>query len=270
MEHLINDLGLEENEAKVYQALLELGPSTVSQITKKAGITSTFGYQILEKLSGYGLANRVSSENTKLRYSAEHPRNLVQFIQNRKNHWERRLRQSQLILPDLVSLFKVAEKPIIQYQEGAEGVKNIFQQTLDSKEEILSILDIEGWDVPEFKLCGQQYNTQRSQKKIRERILILDTPQGRDWMKNYHGSFKFTNYHWIKPEQLPTVKEFGGEINVFENKVIIAILKKPNYIGVIIESSALANILKGLFELAWAQGSKYTKKQPTKPFYQYG
>ena len=65
MENLIKDLGLEENEAKVYQALLELGPSTVSQITKKAGITRTFGYQILQKLSIHGFVNRVSGEGCK-------------------------------------------------------------------------------------------------------------------------------------------------------------------------------------------------------------
>lgn len=249
------NLGLEENEAKVYQALLELGPSTVSNITKKAGITRTFGYQILEKLSMYRLVSRISGEGAKIRYSAEHPRNLVQYVQNRKNQWERRLSEVEKQLPDLVSLFKVAEKPIIKYQEGIEGVKNIYQQTLESKEEILSILDIEGWDVSELRQWGKEYNRERSQKKIKERILMLDTPQGRKWMKNYRGSFKYTNYRWIKSEQLPGMKEFGGEINIYENKVVMALLKKPNLIGVMIESSALANILSGLFELAWKQGA---------------
>lgn len=261
MESLINDLGLEENEAKVYQALLELGPSTVSQITKKAGVTRTFGYQILEKLSVYGLVNRVSGEGAKIRYSAEHPRNLMQFIQNRKNQWERRLKDAEQRLPDLVSLFKVAEKPIVKYQEGIEGVKNIYNQTLESKEEILSILDIEGWDVPELRQWGKEYNRERSQRKIKERILMLDTPQGREWMKKYHGSFKFTNYRWIKPERLPGIKEFGGEINIYENKVVITLLKKPNLIGVMIESSVLANILRGMFELAWTQGVEVKTKK---------
>ena len=261
MANLVNDLGLDENEAKVYQALLELGPSTVSQITKKAGITRTFGYQILEKLSIYGLVNRVSGEGAKIRYATEHPRHLVQFIQNRKNQWERRLKEAEQRLPDLILLFKVAEKPIVKYQEGIEGVKNIYSQTLESKEEILSILDIEGWDVPELRQWGKEYNRQRSERKVKERILMLDTPQGRDWIKNYRGSFKYTHYRWIKPEQSPGIKEFGGEINIYENKVVIALLKKPNLMGVLIESTALANILKGLFEWAWTQGIEAKKKK---------
>ncbi len=256
MENLIKDLGLEENSAKVYQALLELGPSTVSQITKKAGITRTFGYQILEKLSIHGFVNRVSGKGAKIRFTAEHPRRLIQFIQNAKNQWERRLKEAEERLPDLISLYKIAEKPVIKYQEGVNGLKAIFNRTLDSKQEILSILDIEGWDIPQFQNWGKEYNRERSKLKIKERILMLDTPRGRAWMKDYKGSFKYTNYRWIKPEDLPGIKEFGGEINIYENKVVMALLKKPNIMGVIIESSALSNIFKGLFELAWKQGAE--------------
>jgi predicted transcriptional regulator len=260
MENIIKDLGLEENEAKVYQALLELGPSTVSQITKKAGITRTFGYQILENLSVHGLVNRVSGEGAKIRYVAQHPRRLVQYIQNRANHWQRRIKKAEQLLPDLVSLYRVAEKPVVKYQEGIEGVKAIYSQTLESEKEILSILDIEGWDIAAFRQWGKDYNRQRSQRKIKERVLMLDTPQGRAWMKDYRGSLKYTNYRWINPEQLPGIKDFGGEINIYEDKVVMALLKKPNYMGVLIESSALTNILKALFELAWTQGVEAKKK----------
>lgn len=258
MTNLINDLGLDKNEAKVYQALLELGPSTVSQVTKKAGITRTFGYQILEKLSIYGLVNRTSGKSQKIFYEAEHPRRLVQFVKNKKNHWNRRLKQAEKILPELVSIYKIAEKPIIKYQEGVEGIKTIYEQTLNSREEILSILDIEGWDVPEFKQWGKEYNRERSRRKIHERILILDTPQGRKWMRHYRGSFKYTHYRWIKPEQLPKILDFGGEINIYENKTIMA-LHKPAKIGILIESTALSNLLKALFELAWTQGKPAKK-----------
>ncbi len=261
MKNLVQDLGLDENEANIYQALLELGPSTVSQITKKAGITRTFGYQILEKLSIHGFVNRVSGDGAKIRFVAEHPRRLVQYIQNRKNQWERRLKDAEDRLPDLVSLYKFAEKPVIKYQEGLEGLKTIFQETLESKEEILSILDIEGWDIPELGQWGKAYNKERSKRKIKERILILDTPKGRAWMKDYRGSFTYTKYRWIKPEMLRSIREFGGEINIYENKVVMALLKKPNIMGVMVESTALSNILKGLFELAWGQGVEAKPKR---------
>lgn len=251
---IIKNLGLEESEAKVYLALLELGPSTVSEITKKAGITRTLGYHVLEKLGWDGLADRASGVGAKIKYSAKHPRQLLQFIKNKRNTWERRLGEAEGQLPQLVSLFKVADKPIIHYKEGMDGVKSIFEETLESKTEIMSILDIEGWNAPELRKWGKDYNKQRSELKIRERILMLDTPAGREWMKFYKGSFKYTEYRWIKPEQLPGILDFGGEINIYEDKVTMALLRKPNQMGILIQSLALANILKALFALAWQVG----------------
>ncbi len=261
MENIVEQSGLEENEARIYQALLELGPSSVTQVTTKAGVTRTFGYPILERLSIYGLVNRVSGKSKKILYSAEHPRRLVQYIQNRKNQWERRLKEIEHELPELVSIYKVAEKPVIKYQEGVEGVKSIYEETLNSTQEILSIIDVEGWDVPEFRQWGKKYNRERSKRKIHERILMLDTPSARTWMKHYPGSLRYTQYRWIKPEQLPNINNFRGEINVYEQKVVLALLKKPNFMGVLIESSVLANLLKALFELAWNQGIP-ARRQP--------
>ena len=247
----IKKLGLEESEARVYKAVLELGSATVSEITAKAAITRTLGYHVLEKLSVQGLVDRASGRGKKIIYSANHPRNLLQYVRNNKNKWERRIVEAEQLLPELVSLYKIAEKPTIRYQEGVAGVKSIFSESLESKTEILSILDIEGWDTPEFRVWGKDYNTERSRKKIHERILILDTPKGREWMKYYRGSFKYTQYRWIKPNQLPGIIDFGGEVNVYEDKVVMALLKKPNVMGVLIESSALSNILRGMFEIAW-------------------
>ncbi len=256
----LHNLGLEDSEARVYEALLELGPSTVSEVTKKAGITRTLGYDVLDRLALHGLVDRTSGKGSKITYSANHPRSLVQYVTNRKNQWERRVKDVSTLLPELVSLYKIAEKPVVRYQDGVDGVKSIFLETLESTTEILSILDIEGWDVPEFKKWGKDYNKQRSERRIKERILILDTQRGREWMKYYRGSFKYTNYRWIKPDKLPGIADFGGEINVYENKVVMALLKKPNRMGVMVESMALSNILRGLFELAWLQGVPAKKR----------
>jgi sugar-specific transcriptional regulator TrmB len=63
MENLISQLGLDETEGKVYLALLELGPATVDEITKKAGINRTLGYYALEKLGWYGLVDRATGKD---------------------------------------------------------------------------------------------------------------------------------------------------------------------------------------------------------------
>lgn len=252
----IKKMGLDPTEAKVYLALLELGPSTVSEITRQAAITRTLGYHVLDKLGWYGLVDRVSGQGSKMVYTAQHPSRLLTYVKGKKAQWERKVSETESLLPELISIFKLTDKPTVRYQEGVAGVISIYNETLQSQTEILSIMDIDSWDVPEFRKFGKEYNRRRSELKITERVLQLDTPAARSWMRDYRGSFRFTDNRWIKPRQLPGIAEFGGEINIFDNKVMIAIAKKPNRIGIMIESRPLANILRAMFELAWTQGVK--------------
>ena len=258
MEEELQKLGLKEAEAKVYLALLELGPATVTEITRKAGITRTLGYHTLEKLGWYGLVNRVSGKEKKITYTAQHPQRLLQFVKSKKNLWEKRTASAENFLPKLLSIYRVAEKPVIKYQEGISGLQNIYSETLDSKTEILSILDAESWDTKEMRGWANEYIQERSRRKIHERVLMLDTKIARVWMKNYQGSSKYTQHKWINLDELPGILDFGGELNVYENKVVMALFK-PNKIGISIESTALTTLLKALFELAWKKGVE-TKK----------
>jgi len=257
-----NQLGLEESEAKIYLALLESGPSTVSELTKKAKINRTLGYHVLQKLGWYGLAVEVKNLGNKKIYTALHPQRLVQHIKNKKNQWERNLAEVEKDLPELISLYSIADKPVIRFEEGSSGLTSIFEESLESKTEIFSILDVDSWQVSEFWDWAQSYNRSRNRKKIKEKILVLDTPASRKWVKGYKGSKVYTVYRWIKPEQVMNLLRFGGEINVYENKVMIALLQKPKIMGIMIESKILANILKAMFQMVWDQAKpvKFGKK----------
>lgn len=247
----MEQLGLDESEARVYLALLELGPSTVTEITQKARITRTLGYHVLEKLGWYGLVSTVSSHGTKKKFVAEHPRSFLQFVKNKRKSWIRREHDAERILPDLVSLYNIAEKPVVRYQRGLKGVISIFEESLESKTEILSIFDVESWHVPEFEEWAKGYNRERNRRKIHERILILDTPKARTWLASAPVK-SHTAYRWITKEQVEHLfKDFGGELNVYENKVVVAFLQKPHRMCMAIESSVLANLVRAMFEMAW-------------------
>lgn len=256
MQQTLKQLGLEDTEAKVYLALLELGPSTVTEITKKAQVTRTLGYHVLQKLGWQGLVNESSGSGKKKVYAAEHPQSFLRFVKNKKRSWERREEDAEKILPDLVALYQTQDKPVIRYQHGVNGVMSLFEESLQSKTEILSILDVESWKTSDFWEWAKKYNRERNKQRIKERILLLDTPAAREWVSQYKTSPVYTLYHWVKPEEVQGLLQFGGEINVYENKVMIALLKAPHILGVIMESPVLSNILKGMFEFIWNKTEK--------------
>lgn len=257
MLKMLQQIGLEDSEAKVYLALLELGPSSVSEITVKANITRTLGYYVLEKLSWYGMANKVSGKGSKAFFVAEHPRRVLQYVKNKINQWNRNYKLVENNLTDLVSLYSLNEKPIVKYKEGNNGIKKMANELLYAKTEILSILDLDYWNDKELHSFSIKWNKNRSDRRIKARQLILDTKLARKWMKYHKGSFQYTKIKWIDPEMMAGIENFGGELNICENKVMMALLKKPNRMGVMIQSFALASLLKGLFEMAWAMGKPF-------------
>lgn len=260
MRKLLQKIGLEDSEAKTYLALLELGPSTVSEITRQAQITRTLGYHALEKLSWLGLVDRVTVPGKKISYHALHPHNLRQYVKSRRQQWARNLQKVEQSLPQLVSLYKLAEKPVVHYHEGLAGIKKIANETLAAKKEMYTILDVEEWNALPLKTFGRQWDRERSKKGIKEKQLLLKTAKAQEWMKYFTGSPKNTEVRWLDPKLLSHIKDFKGEINIYDNKVAMLLLAKPNRMGIIIESATLANILKSLFTLAWRQGTALTKK----------
>lgn len=247
----LKQLGLTEHEAKVYLAMLELGPATVTSITKKAGLTRTLGYVVLEKLGLDGLVMRVKDSSKKMKYVAEHPRSLIQFIRNRKNSWERREGKAAEMLPDLLSLYKIKDKPVIRYQEGVAAIKSVYEEeTLQSTTEILSVADVECWVQPEFWDWAKSYHRERTKRKVKERILLLDTPEGRAWLKSYRPT-PYTSYRWITRDQAKGLLAFGGELNIYENKMLVALPQKTQRLIAVIESRVLVAILRSMFNIVW-------------------
>lgn len=56
------------------------------------------------------------------------------------------------------------------------------------------------------------------------------------------------------------VKSNAVELWSEEAIYVFALLKKPNQMGIIIESSVLVNLLKAMFELSWQMASLHKKK----------
>lgn len=258
LKDLIKQSGLNEKEAEVYLALLELGPSLVTDIAKKAGVNRTSCYDILERLVMHNLATYASGKGSKKKYSPMPPFNLVDFLERKKTRTEKNLEQLKAKLPELKLLYKELNKPNIKFFEGTEGVKAIYAETLKSETEILSVGDCEQWDSSDLSAWGKEYNRERARRKVKERVLIPNFKKTVDWFKNYPTTAKYTKYR-VLPKELINYC-FNGEINIYEDKVIIVLLASPNRMGIMITSKDLVKMLKAIFEMAWLGAENNAKE----------
>ncbi len=242
MKNILENLGLDQTEAKIYLALLELGPSTVTEITSTADITRTLGYHVLEKLENHNLVKSVSrGTSSKKTYIAEHPEKIIQFVQDKKTSWERKFELAQKQLPNLLSLYKIADKPTLKFSEGIEGVRSVSRGTLSSVTPAISIVNINSQRDEELIEIIRE--TRANKSNIRS-LVVGNT----GWTS---GITNTSSYRIIDEKVLPGISDFKGELTIYENKLSISTPTEFDYISFTIESELLIAIIKGMFELAW-------------------
>ena len=256
----LTKFGLSQHEAQIYSALLELGSAPVTEISKLAQLNRTTGYDILERLCLYGIANRTVIGSKRF-YIAEPPVRFKQFMENKKRQADQRLQMVDEILPDLQSLYKTELKPVIKFFEGREGIKNIYLHTLESKTVIYSILDLEQY-LPEFDQFGGEYVQERVKRGIKERALVVKNAAGLGFRKKYYGGkekyLQNTEYRWL-PEKLPF--SIATEVNIYDDKVMSVLVKPGENVALEIQSESFANSFRLMFEIAWSTAEEFFQRR---------
>lgn len=248
----LTELGLSEEEAKVYLAALELGGSYVSTIAAKAGIQRVNCYYLLDKLIQKGLVKCFEKGKIKY-YSVESPRVIVE-------REEEKLGKAKKLLPQLLSITNtLAYKPKIEYYEGVEGIKNIFQDSLKANKEILGYTNLEAVTRLFSAEYIREYAAKKIAKGIKTRMLSPVHPKALTYLKTYYPKGfdpNLVEIFFINPKEFM----FEYEINIYENKVGVMSLNPKEPIGVMIEGAVYARTQKAIFDLAWLGATSFVAR----------
>lgn len=235
----LQDAGLNETEAKIYLATLELGQTTVSRIARKAGIKRTTVYLSLESLKEKALISAIKKYN-KTSYYAEDPRNLERIMEERKQ------RVSNLI-PKLLSFTNLIDKkPEIRYFDGEEGIKGVVMDSIKhGTKEILSFFSETYISDFSEQFYEDVYRPARIKNKISGRALTPDIPKMKSLASHDATSLRQTKF-------LPhNLFKINIQIMLYEkNKVSIISFKEK--FALIIDSQSIYESFKSIFETLWA------------------
>jgi sugar-specific transcriptional regulator TrmB len=242
----LQTLGLGEKEATVYVALLELGRGTVAQVGRKAGINRTTGYDILGSLANKGLVT-ISGKEPKSEYSAEPPEAVRAFLEREAEAARERINKAEAFLPELRAAATMQNRPRIKFYEGAEGLKHVYEDTLTSTEPIRAYANVDDMHkgLPNY---FPTYYRRRAAKGIAIRAIVPKTPTGIE--RATHDTEEKREIAFVPPDAF----YFSPEINIYNNKVMIASWREK--LGVIIESAEIADAMKKIYELAWAEAKR--------------
>ena len=248
----LEDLGLSEEESRVYLAILELGGSYVSAIAKKANVHRVSCYHTLDNLVRKGIVSSFTKDNIKY-FSVDSPRILV-------NQMEERFVKAQKMLPELLSITNsLAYKPKIQYYEGVQGIKNVFDDALNSSDEVLGYTNLA--KLP--SVISEDYLREYAEKKVEQglktRMLSPISKEALSYTKKYHPKDfdrNLVEIFFVNPKEFM----FEYETNIYGNRVSMISLNPDELIGMIIESPVYAKTQRSVFNLAWLGATSFVAR----------
>lgn len=235
---LINDLknaGLDEAEAKVYLAALELGETNISRLAQKSGIKRTTTYLVVESLKEKGLLSSAKRGN-KAKFYAEDPRKIDEILSEKKKAIDK-------IMPELLSFANLIDrKPKIRYFEGKDAYKEVFKDILRYPNS-----EVRAWfneKFVEYDFFPDYFIPKRKEKKIWALAIFPDNPKTREVAKKDQEHLRQSKF--ILSEKF----KMDIEINIYgKNKV--GLISYDEEIAIIIESQKIYEAQKSIFEVMW-------------------
>jgi len=235
-------LGLCPNEAKIYETLLALGKSSVSQIANKTNIHRRNIYDTINRLLEKGLVFQIFQKNENI-FEAVDPDKLMELIGEK----EQKLKK---ILPELQKTYKKNPSEEIAFiYKGVEGFKNYMRDLVRVGQTTYFIGAKALWftpNVPDYFL--KNFQKEMARKKV-EYYTIFDhrvKEKMPEYIKQVGGNYKI----FPKEYSTPGVCDIFGDYVVTFNSVDVGNFGEDHTIFVM-KNKELAENFRIWFKFMW-------------------
>lgn len=235
IEAALQELGLNENEARIYLALLKLGASKVNDIAGKTNLPRTFVYEVLRGLISKGLVSYSIISGIR-NYEAADPSRLKGILKEKEEKLDR-------ILPELKQMKKeTKEKPLIEVYEGKEGIKTILEDILKMKPNSM-LYAVSSSDIFKYlQYSFPNFVKRRIKLRIHAKVIQEKSPELAGLIKELKQTYAETRYSEVK---------FPATTFIYQDKVAFLTMKEEYLIGVLIKDKQLAETELKKFEILW-------------------
>ncbi len=249
---IVKWLGLQEKEAKVYIACLEIGSKWASAIARKVWENRITTYDILKKLCKKWIASEIIQDKKHI-FSVISPKIL---LEKQKTEQNKKLNKFKEILPYLTNLQMWVKwiKPIVQLYDWLEWIKSIYEDSINSSYQDVIIWKQE-MDEKFEKYLYNYFVPERIKRWMKVRII--------HW-KPFESSI--INNVWKR--YLREVVEINEDLfNIWNviflhsnDKVSIIMFSSHEMSWLTIQSKILHDTFQSIFNLIWKQNKKIPKK----------
>lgn len=240
--------GLNENESKVYLALLNEKEAGATQLSKKTGLYRTFVYDILTKLNEKGMVSSIKKSGKK-RYSPNPPDRLLERLREKEN-------KTKKAVKELNKLFKKSkEETEVERHEGKEGMKAIIEDMFKTAK---------SGDMDEFYFLGPRgvsmefleghlldFISRANKLNLTDKIDLKGIWSSKIVTRKIINNLGNKEHHRFLPKGF----ESTSPVFIYGNKVAINGGKLKQF-SVLIKNKGVADSFKNYFRLIWEQSKE--------------
>jgi sugar-specific transcriptional regulator TrmB len=236
---IIEQLGYTPHEVTVYLASVELGGSTATEIAEKAKLPRTTVNLVIDSLHRKGLINAYLKSRRKI-WAAENPEKLL-------IHMKENEAALKTIFPELQSLrHDTGAKPTVRTYGGAEEIKQIMHDILETKQHISAIISWDDWIALLGKPYMDDFIESRAKQYLRIRVLTPKTKTAVALREKDVSELRITEF-------LPESIAINNCNFIYGNKVAIISVRTKRPVGILIEDEDIHHTMEILFESLWQQ-----------------
>lgn len=183
-ENLLKNIGLTENEAKVYISLLKIGQSTTSKIIENSQISSGKIYETLNKLHKKGLV-AITEINGIKHFQTTSPKALLTYIDDQKKGLEEKEIQLEKILPGLIELqLSYPKKTSVNLIIGERSIKPLVVDLFTNAKQIICTMGVRGSKKSKYNNFWWHITSSIAEKK-KKKAYYLFSENKSDYFKKH-------------------------------------------------------------------------------------
>ncbi len=232
----LRELGLDDNEIKVYLSCLAEGGLDVKGIAQKSGLIRTTVYGVLQSLMKKGLVSIVKKEGVKF-FRAASPKELLSIIEQKKAKISSIIPELEKIRSAVPSFYN------IEFFEGRNGVKTITNDIISIPNQIVKVVGA-GKKWLEFsESFATIYYRKKKEQNVRTKTILNNSKEERESMKN--AKVKNSEFKFIKDIDVTNIAIF-----IYHDKVsFVSYEQSPR--GFIIKDKEFNRIQNIFFDNLW-------------------
>lgn len=238
---------LTSGESKVYQALIELGVTSVGNIIKSSGVSHSKIYDILKRLSEKGLVSSIN-KNGRQYFSAANPEQLIALVDDE----EKKLIKNKENISQLIKQLKLRQdisKPtsILSSYEGFKGMQTVLELVLNRITKGDKEVFVLGSPKQIGNLAGGYLKEwQKRRIEIGAKCKIITDSDSPSWEESWWKKSKKEKITFTKKSASISPAYF-----VITKDIVVTIYFAEVILSLVVDHSEIAKKYRDFFDILW-------------------